>query len=104
MHFEIFDGYFSNVAAMAVRLDEFESARLSRMSFFMLSEHSLSRECFFGTIPAALMRFNRTRYARSYLSLVRFLMGSTRMALLSTSTMTMMYCIPLYDVMPKRPV
>ena len=31
-------------------------------------------------------------------------MGSTRMALLSTLTMTMMYCMPLCDVMPKRPV
>ena len=36
MRFEFFDGYFSNIAAMIVRLDKFELARLADELFHVV--------------------------------------------------------------------
>ena len=36
VRFEIFDGYFSNVAAMAVKLDDFGLARLADEIFYVV--------------------------------------------------------------------
>ena len=73
------------------------SLHLSRMWFFMFSDTSLSRTCFLGSMPARLRRRMRALYALIISASLRLFIGSTRMALLSISTITMMYLFPRCD-------
>ena len=61
---------------------------------FIASGTSLSRMCFFGTIPACCKRVINTRYALASSWSFLLLMGSTKIALLSIFTMTIMYVLP----------
>ena len=70
----------------------------SRMMVFMAVDTSLSRMCFWVTIPACFSRSIMARYALVSSASMRFLMGSNRMALLSISTTTMMYLLPRLDL------
>ena len=60
--------------------------------------------CFFGTIPACSNRVMNTQYALASLWLFLLLMGWTKIALLSISTMTIMYLLPRWDRVGNRPV
>ncbi len=80
------------------------SLHVSQMWFFMFSGTSLSRTCFLGTMPARLSLSRSVLYARIISASLRFFMGSTRMALLSISTITMMNLLPQRDWMGNWPV
>ena len=64
------------------------------MMVFIAVDTSLSRMCFWGTMPACFSQSIIVQYALVSSASVQFLMGSTRMELLSISTMTMMYLLP----------
>ncbi len=80
------------------------SLHVSRMWFFMFSDTSLSRTCFLGTMPARFSWSRSSLYARIILVSLQLFMGMTRMALLSISTITMMYLLPWKDPMENWPV
>jgi hypothetical protein len=77
---------------------------VSQMCFFMFSDTSLSRTFFFGTMLAHFSESRSALCARIILASLRFFMGSTRMALLSISIVTMMYLLPLQDLVGNWPV
>ena len=74
------------------------SLQLSQMWFFMVSDTSLSMTCFFGVMPALLSHSKRALYARIILASLRLFIGLTKMALLSISTIIMMYLLPRLDL------
>jgi hypothetical protein len=65
-----------------------------QMWFFMFSETPLSSMCFFGTMPARFSQLRSASYALIISASLQLFMGSTRMALLSILTITMMYFLP----------
>jgi hypothetical protein len=65
----------------------------------MISDTSLSRTCFLWTMLACFSQNRSALYACIILASLRFFMGLTRMALLSISTITMMYLFPQRDWM-----
>ena len=77
---------------------------LSRMTSFIACKTSLLRTCFLGTIPAFLSRITNTWYVRVNFESFRIFSGSTRMALLLISTITMRYLLPRWDFWGNFPV
>jgi len=71
---------------------------------FVASDTSLSRMCFFGTILARCKHVINTRCVLASSWLFLLVMGLTKIALLSISTMTMMYLLPHWDCMGNHPV
>ena len=71
---------------------------------FIASDTLLSRMCFFGTILACSNRVVNTQYALASLWSFLLLIGSTKIALLSISTMTIMYLLPHWDCVGNQPV
>ena len=63
-----------------------------------LLDTSLSITCFLGDMPARFSRNIRELYALIILASFWLLIGSTRMALLSISTMIIIYLLPLLDL------
>ena len=80
------------------------SLHVTWMWCFMLSETSLSNTCLRGLLPACCSRARSASYARIISSSFLLFIGSTRMALLSISTITMMYLFPLCDRFGYLPV
>ena len=76
----------------------------SLMIVFVASDTSLSRMCFFGTMPARCNRVINTLYAWASLWSLLLVMGLTKITLLSISTMTMMFLLPCWDCVGNRPV
>ena len=77
---------------------------VSHMWFFMFSDTSLSKKCFLGTMPACFSHSRSALYTRVISSSLQLFMGSTRMVLLSISTMTMMCLLPHCKCVGNQPV
>jgi hypothetical protein len=77
---------------------------VSRIWVFMFLDTLLLRTCFFGTMPAQFSHWRSASYARIISASLRLFMGSTRMALLSISTITMIYLLPCCDCVGNWPV
>ncbi len=77
---------------------------VSWMWFFMFLDTLLSRTCFFGTMPAHFSHWRSASYARIISASLQLFMGSTRMALLSISTITMIYLLPRCNCVGNWPV
>ena len=71
---------------------------------FRASDTSLSNMCFLGSIPAVHSLIIIARYARMSSSSLRLLMGSTSIALLLISTITMMNLFPCCECVGVCPV
>jgi hypothetical protein len=80
------------------------------MSFFFFissknyADFSLSSMCLVGYMPAVFNQSIRSWYARIISPDVLFFMGSTNIASLSLSAITMTYWFPLLDFLGKRPI
>ena len=105
MGLEILYGDFRCVPAVAAWGDEFHSHLVFVFDdCFIASDTLLSRMCFFGTILACCRRVINTRYALMSLWPFLLLMGSTKIALLSILTMSIMYLLPHWDCVGNHPV
>ena len=80
------------------------SLHVTCMWCFMLSDTSLSSTCFRGVLPACRSLASNASYARIISSSFLFFIGSTSIALLSISTITMMYLYPRCDRFGNFPV
>ena len=69
-----------------------ENLYLSLICSFIFSDISLSNTCFLGFIPARWRRLTSVSYARIISASFLLFIGSTKMALLSISTITMHTC------------
>ncbi len=105
MGLEISHGDFRCIPAVVARgTSSIAILYLSLIIEFIASDTLLSRMCFFGTIPACSNHVINTQYALASSWSFLLPMGSTKIALLSISTMTIMYLLPCWDRVGKRPV
>ncbi len=77
---------------------------VSQMWFFMFLDTLLSRTCFFGTMPTRFSHWRSVSYACIISTYLQLFMGSLRMALLSISTITMIYLLPCCNCIGNWPV
>ncbi len=103
--FDVVYGYLGCVALVASWRHQFhvKFARVADVILY-LSDTSLLRTYFLGTMPARFSWSMSALYARIILASLQFFMGSTRMVLLSISTITMMYLLPQRDWVGNLPV
>ena len=69
---------------------------------FMLSEHLLSIIWHLGVMPVAMILLRRVMYPRCILVSVMFFYGVTSVALVSTSTINIIYLYPRWELKGKR--